>query len=167
MFSLFTIAALALMGIIIVLLTIVGIMREDWTNIVLAILMAGCISIGLINPTTASASDTPQWHLSTITSSYHYDRSHGYNESHNGILLGRDRWSVGHYRNSFNDSSWIVGYHAPINTWASWSFYGATGYDALAITPLIGINLHHSIFYVEITPAFAAFGLHIPLIEGP
>ena len=105
-----------------------------------------------------------EYHIGTITSSYHFDRSKDYNESHHGIFIARDRWSVGYYENSHNDDSAFVSYHHPMYKYMSAGFYLASGYEkARPLMPIIGVNFHYSIFYAEVTPIVIGFGLSIPI----
>ena len=105
--------------------------------------------------------------IGTMNYSYHYDRSDDWNETHNGIFLQVDNWTVGTYENSEWHRSQYVAYSAPIadSKYFEWTVGGATGYEKLPVMPLVGVKATYHYVYSLITPTVIAVGLSIPIGE--
>jgi hypothetical protein len=126
-------------------------------------LLTALLTLILVLIYVPSAIAAEEYSLTTLGSSYHFDRN-DFNEIHEGIFISRNNWSVGTYTNSINKESWAINYQHDLTPWASLSAGVATGYE-YPLIPTVGLNLHTRYVYLEITPILVFTGLRLPIGE--
>ena len=109
--------------------------------------------------------------IGTILKSHHFNNK-DFNETHNGIYLSIDQWSLGSYKNSGNQQSTFVTYNSEIfkkrqfeidlvigvaDGYADWNV--AQG-DYL---PILGFSTKWTYFKTMMSYDVVAFGLELPL----
>jgi hypothetical protein len=111
--------------------------------------------------------------IGTILRSRHFDAK-DYNESHNGIYLSIDQWSIGTYKNSVDVQSTFVSYNSEIYSTKSKSLKVgllvgvANGYEAWShaqgdYMPILGISALWMNINTILSYDMVAFGFEIPL----
>ena len=115
--------------------------------------------------------ETTDLAIGTLLKSHHFDNN-DYNESHNGIYLNIDNWSLGTYKNSANVQSSFVTYNSKIYNKRQFEIdlvYGvANGYEGWELAqddylPILGISAQWTYFKAMLSYDVAAFGLELPL----
>jgi len=115
--------------------------------------------------------ETTKISIGTILKSHHFARN-GYNETHNGIYLNIDRWSVGSYLNSGYEQSVFVTYNPRLysnrsldvnlvagvaNGYEGWD-YAQNGY-----LPLFGVTAQYMYVKTMLSFDLVAVGFELPL----
>ena len=109
--------------------------------------------------------------LGTIMRSHHFS-DYDYNETHQGLYLSINNWSVGRYTNSYSRSSTVITHNMEWSRNKSFvikSLLGAaTGYQgqrfALGdVLPVIGMSAQYGYFRGVIIPDAVIFGIELPL----
>ena len=111
--------------------------------------------------------------MGTILKSHHFD-TEDYNESHNGIYLSIDKWSIGTYKNSIDVQSTFVSYNPKIFSTKSKSLKVglvvgvADGYEAYShaqgdYMPILGVSALWMSINTILSYDMVAFGFEIPL----
>lgn len=109
--------------------------------------------------------------IGTILKSHHFARN-DYNETHNGIYLNIDRWSVGSYLNSGYEQSVFVTYNPSLyasrsldvnlvagvaNGYEGWE-YSQNGY-----LPIVGVSAQYMYVKTMLSFDLVAVGFELPL----
>ncbi len=115
--------------------------------------------------------ETTRMSIGTIYKSRHF-RDENYNETHNGIYLTVENWSVGTYENSGNAQSTFVTYNSNLYSrqrvdvnlvagvadgYEGWE-YAQNGY-----LPIVGLSAQWMYLKTMVSPEFMAFGIELPL----
>jgi hypothetical protein len=109
--------------------------------------------------------------IGTLLKSHHFN-DNGYNESHNGIYLNIDNWSVGTYKNSADVQSSFVTYNSKIYNKRRFELdlvYGvANGYEGWKLAqddylPIMGFSAQWTYLKAMLSYDVVAFGLELPL----
>ena len=154
------IAVLSLVGLTFVLGAMFGLFNQSFADGVLYVVYVVIFFVCVFGYTDkARASD----YVVYVPSVYHWDRDRDRNESNNFLGYAHDRWTVGTFKNSFGDRSYLAGYHWPIIERVSVTAFGAIGYDEAPIMPMIGLRYSTNYVFGEVNPVFAMIGLTIPL----
>ena len=118
--------------------------------------------------------ETTKIYLGTIYKSHHFteEEDYDYNETHNGIYVSVEGWSVGTYENSGNVQSTFItynpnlyrGYSVEVNLVAG----VADGYEGCDYTrdgylPIVGVSAKWMNMKTMLSPSLVAFGLELPL----
>ena len=112
--------------------------------------------------------------IGTILKSYHFAKYdyHDYNESHNGVYINMNRWSVGSYKNSSDVQSTFVTYNS--NFYKNELFKVnlvagiANGYEGWEYAqgdylPILGVSAQWKYLKSMLAPDSIAFGIELPL----
>ena len=109
--------------------------------------------------------------IGTILNSHHFARN-DYNETHNGIYLSVDRWSIGSYLNSGYEQSVFVTYNPSLyasrtldvnlvagvaNGYEGWD-YAQNGY-----LPIVGVSAQYMYVKTMLSFDLVAVGFELPL----
>jgi len=126
-----------------------------------------CAIAALLSLSTPTYADTA---IGVLLASHHFDSGYNYNESHAGVYIRHNNWSIGTFTNSYNDQSTFVGYRAVEGTHFDLSFAVANGYDhpdaggwddeyqfTVALTYKLWVTR------TSVTPALVLFGLEAQL----
>ena len=109
--------------------------------------------------------------IGTIVKSHHFKRD-GYNETHNGIYLSIDRWSIGTYYNSGYEQSTFVTYNPQLYSSRSLDVNLvagiADGYDDWEYAqngylPIVGVSAQWSYLKALLSFDLVALGFELPL----
>ena len=109
--------------------------------------------------------------MGTILKSHHFD-GEDYNESHNGIYLGFDKWSIGTYKNSSNVQSTFVSYNPNIYSAKSFKVnlvagvvdgYEGWGNAQGDYLPILAVSTLWMNTRITLSYDVVAFGLELPL----
>ena len=109
--------------------------------------------------------------IGTILTSHHFDNE-DYNETHNGIYLSIDEWTLGTYKNSGNDQSNFVTYNSEIyrkhQLEVDLVIGLADGYGDWELArgeylPILGFSTKWTYFKTMMSYDVVAFGLELPL----
>ena len=118
--------------------------------------------------------ETTKIYLGTIYKSHHFteEEDYDYNETHNGIYVSVEGWSVGTYENSGNVQSTFVTYNpnlyrgnsVEVNLVAG----VADGYEGWDYTrdgylPIVGVSAKWMNMKAMLSPSLVAFGLELAL----
>lgn len=109
--------------------------------------------------------------IGTIIDSYHFS-DYNYNESHNGLYISMNQWTVGTFLNSVNEQSVMVTYDS--NLYRKESFKVdlvaglANGYERMEYAqngylPLLGVSAQWRFLKTVLLPNAVAFGIELPL----
>jgi hypothetical protein len=117
--------------------------------------------------------ETTKLFLGTIYKSHHFDDGdYDYNETHNGIYVNVERWSVGTYENSGNVQSTFVTYNPHLYRNSSLEINLVTGvadgyegwdYNKNGYLPIVGVSAKWMNIKAMLSPHLVAFGLELPL----
>jgi hypothetical protein len=117
--------------------------------------------------------ETTKLFLGTIYKSHHFDDGdYDYNETHNGIYVSVERWSVGTYENSGNVQSSFVTYNPRLYHNNSLEVNLVTGvadgyegwdYNQNGYLPILGVSAKWMNIKAMLSPHLVAFGLELPL----
>jgi len=109
--------------------------------------------------------------VGTIMKSHHFSNLN-LNETHNGLYININRWSLGRYLNSINQQSTIITHNTQWYKKESFivkSLVGAaTGYAGQKyafgdVLPVIGMSAQYGYFKGVIIPDAIVLGIEIPL----
>ena len=109
--------------------------------------------------------------LGTIYKSHHFN-SDDYNETHNGVYLSVEGWSLGTYENSGNVRSVFVTYNPNLYRGNSLEVNLVTGvvdgyegwdYAQNGYLPVLGVSARWMNLKAILSPNVVAFGLEVPL----
>jgi hypothetical protein len=109
--------------------------------------------------------------IGTILKSHHFN-DQDYNETHNGIYLSVDNWSLGTYLNSGNEQSVFVTYNPSLYRTRSVEINMvagvADGYDGWEMAqgeylPLLGVSAQWMYLRTMLSYDVVAFGFELPL----
>jgi hypothetical protein len=109
--------------------------------------------------------------LGTIYKSHHFSND-DYNETHNGVYLSAEGWSLGTYENSGNVQSVFVTYNPNIYRGNSLEVNLVTGvangyedwrYAQNGLLPVLGVSARWMNIKAMLSPNVVAFGLELPL----
>lgn len=109
--------------------------------------------------------------LGTIYKSHHFN-SDDYNETHSGIYMSVEGWSVGTYENSGNVQSVFVTYNPNLYRGNSLEVNLVTGvadgydgwdYAQNGYLPVLGVSARWMSLKAILSPNVVAFGLEVPL----
>ena len=115
--------------------------------------------------------ETTKISLGTIYKSHHFNDD-GYNETHNGIYLSVEGWSVGTYENSGNVDSVFVTYNPTLYRGNSVEVNLVTGvadgyegwdYAKNGYLPILGVSARWLNLKAMLSPDLVAFGVELPL----
>jgi hypothetical protein len=117
--------------------------------------------------------ETSKLSIGTILRSHHFaDNDYDYNETHNGIYLNVERWSIGSYLNSGYEQSVFVTYNPTLytgrtvgvnlvagvaNGYEGWD-YAQNGY-----LPLVGVSAQWMYLKTMLSFDVVAVGFELPL----
>ena len=115
--------------------------------------------------------ETTKISVGTIYKSHHFN-SDDYNETHNGIYLNVEQWSLGTYENSGNVQSIFVTYNP--NLYQSKSLevnlvagvadgYEGWKYAQNGLLPVLGVSARWMNLKTMLSPDVVAFGIELPL----
>lgn len=116
--------------------------------------------------------ETSDVSLGTILSSHHFSNQEDYNETHNGVYLSVDQWSVGSYRNSGDVHSTFVTYNSEVyrnrQIEVELVLGVADGYEGWKVAsngymPIVGFSTRWTYFKTMMSYDVVAFGLEMPL----
>lgn len=109
--------------------------------------------------------------IGTIVKSHHFSNN-GYNETHDGIYVSIENWSLGSYRNSGNVQSNFVTYNPSLYRNRSMQVNLvagiADGYEGWEpaqgdYLPLLGVSAQWMYLKTMLSPDLVAFGFELPL----
>jgi hypothetical protein len=117
--------------------------------------------------------ETAKIAIGTILKSHHFD-TEDYNDTHNGIYLSVDKWSIGTYTNSIDVQSTFVSYNPELYSTRSKSLKVglvlgvANGYEGWSnaqgdYMPLLGVSALWMNINTILSYDMVAFGFEIPL----
>ena len=115
--------------------------------------------------------ETTKIYLGTIYKSHHFN-DNDYNETHNGIYVSVERWSVGTYKNSSNVQSVFVTYNQNLYREKSLEVNLVTGvadgyegwnYAQNGYLPILGVSAKWMNLKAMLSPDLVAFGVELPL----
>jgi len=115
--------------------------------------------------------ETTKIYLGTIYKSHHFNGD-DYNETHNGIYMSVERWSVGTYENSSNVQSVFVTYNRNLYREKSLEVNLVTGvadgyegwnYAQNGYLPILGVSAKWMNLKAMLSPDLVAFGVELPL----
>lgn len=115
--------------------------------------------------------ETSRFAIGTILKSHHFARNN-YNETHNGIYLNIDQWSVGSYLNSGYEQSVFVTYNPQLYANRSVAVNVvagvANGYDGWehsqnGYLPIVGVSTQVSYLKAMLTFKLVTVGFELPL----
>jgi len=109
--------------------------------------------------------------IGTILKSHHF-RNRDFNETHNGIYLSFNEWSLGSYTNSGDEHSVFVTYNPRIYVRRSFQMNlvagVANGYEGWKYAqdgylPMLGLSAQWMYLKTLLSPELVALGLELPL----
>jgi len=115
--------------------------------------------------------ETTKITLGTIYKSHHF-KNDDYNESHNGIYVSVEGWSLGTYENSGNVQSVFVTYNPILYRGKSLEVNLVTGvadgyegsdYAQNGYLPILGVSAKWMNVKAMLSPELVAFGFELPL----
>ncbi len=115
--------------------------------------------------------ETTKITLGTIYKSHHFSGD-DYNETHNGIYVNVEGWSLGTYENSFNAQSVFVTYNPNLYRRNSLEVNLVTGvadgyegasYAQNGFLPILGVSAKWMYVKAMLSPELVAFGFELPL----
>lgn len=115
--------------------------------------------------------ETTKITLGTIYKSHHF-KNDDYNESHNGIYVSVEGWSLGTYENSGNVQSVFVTYNPILYRRKSLEVnlvtgvadgYGGSDYAQNGYLPILGVSAKWMNVKAMLSPELVAFGFELPL----
>ena len=115
--------------------------------------------------------ETTKISLGTIYKSHHF-RDNDYNETHNGIYLAIEDWSVGTYQNSSDVRSVFLTYNPNLYRGHSVEVDLVTGiadgyddwdYAQNGILPIVGVSAKWMNLKAMLSPNVVAFGVELPM----
>ena len=115
---------------------------------------------------------TSEFAIGTILASHHFNTDEDYNETHNGIYLSFNEWSVGSYKNSESKQSTFVTYNAEIYqdriVEVDFVVGVADNYDGWKMSqgeylPIVGFSAKWSYVKTMLSYDVVAFGFELPL----
>ena len=115
--------------------------------------------------------ETTKISLGTIYKSHHF-RDNDYNETHNGIYLAIENWSVGTYQNSSDERSVFLTYNPNLYRGHSVEVDLVTGiadgyddwdYAQNGILPIVGVSAKWMNLKAMLSPNVVAFGIELPM----
>ena len=107
----------------------------------------------------------------TIFSSRHF-KDEDYNETHNGIYLNINNWTLGTYENSGYATSNFITYNANLYQRKAFAVNLVTGvadgyegweYARNGYAPIVGVSAQWMSLKTIVSPEFVAFGVEVPL----
>ncbi len=110
--------------------------------------------------------------IGTILKSHHFDDEYDYNESHDGLYININRWSVGTYTNSSYSRSHFITYNSPLYRSRSLTVNFVTGvangYEGWEhaqgdYLPIVGASARWSYLKAMLSYDVVAVGLELPL----
>ena len=117
--------------------------------------------------------ETTKIFLGTIYKSHHFnEEDYNYNETHNGIYVSVEGWSVGTYENSSNVQSTFVTYNPNLYRGKSLEVNLVTGvadgyegwdYAQNGYLPILGVSAKWMNLKAMLSPNLVAFGLELAL----
>ena len=117
--------------------------------------------------------ETTKIKLGTIYKSHHFnDDDYNYNETHNGIYVSVEGWSVGTYENSGYDQSVFVSYNPNLYRGNSLEVNMVAGvadgyedwkYSRNGYLPIVGVSAKWMNLRAMLSPNVIAFGVELPL----
>ena len=117
--------------------------------------------------------ETQKIFLGTIYKSHHFnDDDYNYNETHNGIYVSVEKWSVGTYENSSNVQSTFVTYNPNLYRGKSLEVNLVTGvadgyegwdYAQNGYLPIVGVSAKWMNLKAMLSADLVAFGVEVPL----
>jgi len=160
-------------GLLLVLFLVTGTCRADEAIQLAANSFNGDINAYRAQIPVAKRSylETTRLAIGTILKSHHFARN-DYNETHNGIYLNIDRWSIGSYQNSGYEQSVFVTYNPSLyasrtldvnlvagvaNGYEGWD-YSQNGY-----LPIIGVSAQYMYVKTMLSFDLVAVGFEVPL----
>ena len=115
--------------------------------------------------------ETTKIYLGTIYKSHHFNDD-DYNETHNGIYMSVEKWSVGTYENSSNVQSVFVTYNPNLYRGKSLEVnlvagvadgYEGWNYAQNGYLPILGVSAKWMNLKAMLSPDLVAFGVELPL----
>ena len=115
--------------------------------------------------------ETTKITVGTIYKSHHFD-DENYNESHNGIYLSVENWSIGTYENSGNAQSVFVTYNPNLYQTKTLQVDLVAGvadgyhdwkYARDEYLPILGVSAQWMNLKAMVSPAVVALGIELPL----
>jgi len=115
--------------------------------------------------------ETTEIFLGTIYKSHHFNNE-GYNDTHNGIYVSVERWSVGTYENSSYEQSTFVTYNPNLYRGNSLEVNLVTGvadgYEGWGnaqngYLPILGVSAKWMNLKAMLSPDLVAFGVELAL----
>ncbi len=112
--------------------------------------------------------------VGTIVKSHHFDKLdyHDYNDSHRGVYININRWSLGTFTNSSDDQSVFITYNTNLyqnNLFTVNLVTGAaSGYEDWEYAqgdylPILGVSAQWSFLKVMLSYDVVTFGMELPL----
>ena len=128
-------------------------------------LMAGFIAgfslwLCAVSGNVAIARD--HYRVGTLNESHHYRDNEDFNSTHNGIYLVHNNNVFGTYNNSEDEPSFFFARSHPINSYLSYSYGVAIGYNA-GMVPMVGLSAQVSVLKLTMTQEAAVIGVEFPL----
>jgi len=109
--------------------------------------------------------------IGTILNSYHFS-SYNFNETHGGLYISMNQWTVGTFQNSVDEQSVMVTYNS--NLYKKESFkvdlvagvangYERMQYDVNGYLPILGVSAQWKYLKTVLMPNAVAIGIELPL----
>jgi len=109
--------------------------------------------------------------IGTILNSYHFS-SYDFNETHGGLYISMNQWTVGTFLNSVDEQSVMVTYNS--NLYKKESFkvdfvaglangYERMEYDQNGYLPILGVSAQWGLLKTVFMPNTVAIGIELPL----
>jgi hypothetical protein len=109
--------------------------------------------------------------IGTILNSYHFS-SYDFNETHGGLYISMNQWTVGTFLNSIDEQSVMVTYNS--NLYKKESFkvdlvaglangYERMEYDLNGYLPILGVSAQWKYLKTVLMPNAVAIGIELPL----
>ena len=109
--------------------------------------------------------------IGTILNSYHFS-SYDFNETHGGVYISMNQWTVGTFLNSIDEQSVMVTYNSNLYKKESFKLdlvagvangYERMEYDLNGYLPILGVSAQWGVLKTVLMPNAVAIGIELPL----
>ena len=109
--------------------------------------------------------------IGTILNSYHFS-AYNFNETHGGLYISMNKWSLGTYLNSVSEQSVMLTYNSPLYRKKSFTIdlvaglangYERFEYAQSGYLPILGVSATWGYLKTVLMPDAVAFGFELPL----
>ncbi len=109
--------------------------------------------------------------IGTILNSYHFS-SYDFNETHGGLYISMNQWTVGTFLNSIDEQSVMVTYNSNLYKKESFKIDLVTGlangyermqYDLNGYLPILGVSAQWGVLKTVLMPNAVVIGIELPL----